>query len=1001
MKARWIRSFIQREGVFVSLSLHLSTDTLCWNHEMITGSNDVKLRIRKAWAALCCVILLATCSVHAEHVSTTLPLTGTWKFRLDAEDVGAAEEWFARQFDDTVQLPGTTDENHKGVKKDEHCIDRLSRVWYWKGPAWYQRCETIPDAWRSKRITLLLERTKNTRVWIDETFCGWEDTLSTPQVFDVTTVMTPGRHTITVRVDNARLPPIGPAHAVDERTQTNWNGIVGRMELRATAPVWLDDIQVYPNAKEKKARVRVVIGNITRKAASGQITVRCKSYNIDTSSTFKTQSVKIRAPERENVVEFTYEPGDDVPLWDEFRPAMLRLSLNLKTTAGGTRYRDEQAINFGMRDFTKQRNRLLINGRRVFLRGKNDCCFFPLTGYPPMEKAGWLRVLSIAKSYGINHYRFHSWCPPEAAFEAADELGVYFQVEIPNKRSGFQAPENKEAAIHNIDRLDMESALTEKSLYEYAKREGELISKAFGNHPSFVMFTLGNELGRNQGMFEMVAHFKKIDPRRLYAQGTNNMHWNPHLAEGDDFWVTGKTGKTLPLRGSFSTLDYPNPHIEYQSPSTMVDFSESISGIPVPLIGHETGQFQVYPDYREIPQYTGVLRARNLEAFRERLKEAGMLDQAHDFMRASGALSTICYREDIETALRTPDLSGFQLLDLQDFPGQGTALVGILNVFMESKGLISSEAWRKFCCETVPLLRMKKYTWTTNETFVGRVQIAHYGLADLPNARVTWTVTGSDGRIRAGGAFDPVTVEQGKVSGVDMFSLPLGDIVAPQKLKITVAIEQTKYHNDYSIWVYPPKVDTNAPEGVMVADNFQAEKTQACLATGGTVLLLPKLDKLPHSVPGGFQCDFWSPMFSVAAKKRGLPLPPGTLGLLCDPKSPALAGFPTDFHSNWQWWHLVKNSRPIQFDDTPNEYRPIVQVIDNFVRNSKLGLIAETKVGKGRMLICAIDLLGHQDKPEARQLLHSLLRYAGSREFAPKGEIDEKLLKKLLPGDIP
>ena len=961
----------------------------------------MKLRIRKAWAALCCVILLATCSVHAEHVSTTLPLTGTWKFRLDAEDVGAAEEWFARQFDDTVQLPGTTDENHKGVKKDEHCIDRLSRVWYWKGPAWYQRRETIPDAWRSKRITLLLERTKNTRVWIDETFCGWEDTLSTPQVFDVTTVMTPGRHTITVRVDNARLPPVGPAHAVDERTQTNWNGIVGRMELRATAPVWLDDIQVYPNAKEKKAGVRVVIGNITSKAASGQITVRCESYNVDKSSTFKAQSVKVKAPERENVVEFTYEPGDDVPLWDEFQPAMLRLSLNLKTTAGGARYRDEQAVNFGMRDFTKQRNRLLINGRRVFLRGKNDCCFFPLTGYPPMEKAGWFRVFSIAKSYGINHYRFHSWCPPEAAFEAADELGVYFQVEIPNKRSGFQAPENKEAAIHNIDRLDMESALKDKSLYEYAKREGELIFKAFGNHPSFVMFTLGNELGRSQGMFEMVAHFKKIDPRRLYAQGTNNVHWNPSLAEGDDFWVTGKTGKTLPLRGSFSTLDYPNPHIEYLSPSTMVDFSESISGIPVPLIGHETGQFQVYPDYREIPQYTGVLRARNLEAFRERLKEAGMLDQAHDFMRASGALSTICYREEIETALRTPALSGFQLLDLQDFPGQGTALVGILNVFMESKGLISSEAWRKFCCETVPLLRMKKYTWTTNETFVGRVQIAHYGLADLPNARVTWTVTGSDGRIRAGGAFDPVTIEQGKVFGVDMFSLPLGDIVAPQKLKITVAIEQTKYHNDYSIWVYPPKVDTNAPEGVMVADDFQAEKTQACLATGGTVLLLPKLDKLPHSVPGGFQCDFWSPMFSVAAKKRGLPLPPGTLGLLCDPKSPALAGFPTDFHSNWQWWHLVKNSRPIQFDDTPNEYRPIVQVIDNFVRNGKLGLIAETKVGKGKMLICAIDLLGHQDKPEARQLLHSLLRYAGSREFAPKGEIDGKLLKKLLPGDIP
>ncbi|MHC4555878.1 MAG: sugar-binding domain-containing protein [Planctomycetota bacterium] len=959
----------------------------------------MKKRTRKVWIAFCCVAFLTTFSAHAEDVRAIIPLNGIWKFRLDAEDIGVTEKWFALEFYDTIQLPGTTDENHKGIKKDEQCIDRLSRVWYWKGPAWYQRRVTIPDAWKNKRIKLLLERTKNTRVWVDETFCGWEDTLSAPQVFDVTAAMTPGVHTITVLVDNSKLPPVGPAHAVDERTQTNWNGIVGKIELRTTAPVWLDDIQVYPNAKEKKACVRVVIGNITSKAASGQITVRCKSYNVDKSSTFKTQSVKIEAPEREKVVEFTYEPGEGVPLWDEFQPAMLRLSLNLETTAGGERYRDEQSVNFGMRDFTKQRNRLLINGRRVFLRGKNDCCFFPLTGYPPMDKAGWLRVLSIAKSYGLNHYRFHSWCPPEAAFEAADKLGIYFQPEIPNKRSDFRAPENTGAARHNIDRLDVESTETKATLYEYAKREGELIFKAFGNHPSFVMFTLGNELGRSQGMFEMVAHFKKIDPRRLYAQGTNNMHWDPSLAEGDYFWVTGKTSKTHPLRGSFSTLDYPNPHIEHQSPSTMVDFSESISGIPVPLISHEIGQFQVYPDYREIPKYTGVLKARNLEVFRERLKDAGMLDQAHDFMRASGALSAICYREDIETALRTFGLGGFQLLDLQDFPGQGTALVGMLNVFMESKGLITPAKWRKFCCETVPLLRMKKYTWTTNEVFIGRVQIAHYGPADLPDAVVTWTVTGSDGQKVANGAFDPVTIDQGKVFEVDMFSLPFCAIAATQKLTIILAIEGTKYRNDYNIWVYPPKVDTIAPEGVMVTDSFQTEKTQAHLAKGGKVLLFPKLDNLPHSVPGGFQCDFWSPMFSVAAEKRGLPLPPGTLGLLCDPKSPALARFPTDFHSNWQWWHLVKNSRPIQFDDTPDDYRPIVQVIDNFVRNSKLGLIAETKAGKGKMLICAIDLLGHQDKPEARQLLHSLLQYVGSRKFAPKAEIDLELLNRLLPGE--
>jgi len=430
----------------------------------------------------------------------------------------------------------------------------------------------------------------------------------------------------------------------------------------------------------------------------------------------------------------------------------------------------------------------------------------------------------------------------------------------------------------------------------------------------------------------------------------------------------------------------------------MVDFSKSIAGVPVPVVSHENGSFQVSPDFREIPKYTGITRARNLEIFRERLREAGMLDQAHDFVRASGALSVICHREDIEATLRTPDLGGFQLLDLQDFPGQGTALVGMLNVFMESKGLISPRAWRQFCCETVPLLRMKKYTWTTAETFIGRVEVAHYGKSNMTDARVTWTVTGSDGAAVAGGEFDSVTIEQGNVFEVDMFALPLADIAAPQKLRITLAIEGTDYRNEYPIWVYPPKIDNCPPENVVIADTFAAETTQRHLATGGKVLLLPKLDQLPHSIEGGFQTEFWSPMFGVAARKRGLKPPPGTLGILCDPQTPALAEFPTEYHTNWQWWHLVKNSRPIILDETPDNYRPIVQMIDNFVTNHKLALVTETKVGRGKLLICSIDLLAHQEKPEARQLLHSLLRYVGTEAFDPQATLDPELLRKLLPG---
>lgn len=951
-------------------------------------------------SVLLAVPILLLQSTIAMADETSMSLAGNWKFQLDAKDVGTKEKWFTRKLEDSVRLPGTTDENQKGILQDEKPIDRLSRAWYWKGPAWYQREVTIPESWAGKRITVFFERTKNSRVWVDQTFCGREDSLSAPHVFDVTKAMTPGTHTLTVLVDNAKLPPVGPSHAVDERTQTNWNGIIGKMELRATDPVWIEDVRVEPDAVKKEARVRVIIGNTTGKPAAGKIMLACRSYNIATPATFATQAVEVTANQRENIIEFTYQPGDKVPLWDEFQPALLELDLKLATTAGGQSFANRAETRFGMRDFTRQGNLLKNNGKTVFLRGRLDCANYPLTGYAPMDKAAWRKLLEIQKAWGLNHIRFHSWCPPAAAFEAADELGFYLQAELPNKRSAFNAPDNKDAAIHNIDWLDETGDGTGVTLFDYGKREGEMIMRHFGNHPSFVMFTLGNELGRTPGMFDLVAYFKKIDPRHLHAQGANNMHWAPSLAEGDDFWVTGKVEKdSRPLRGSFSLADFPNPHIEGFPPSTMVDFSKSIEGVPVPLIGHETGQFQVAPDYRDIPKFTGVLKARNYEIFRERIEKAGMLDQAHDFVRASGALAAICYREDIEAALRTPGFGGFQLLDIMDFPGQGTALVGMLNVFMESKGVIEPEQWREFCSETVPLLRMEKYTWTADETLRGRLQVAHYGAETIRDASIIATVTDVGGKQLATMTFPPINLESGGLRDIGDYSLPLGSlgISTAQRLIISFQIDGSGHRNHYPIWVYPTKVDTQVPDKVMVTNSFAAEATQRHLASGGKVLLLPKLDKLPHSVPGGFQCEFWSPMFAESAKKRGGPQPPGTLGILCDPKSPALAAFPTEFHSNWQWWPLVKNSRPIAFDGTPVSFRPTVQVIDNFARNHKLGLIAETKVGKGAMLICAIDLQGHQDKPEARQLLHSLLRYIDSTGFAPKEELDSALLNKLLP----
>jgi len=950
------------------------------------------------------VIVSTSCRQSFKDYNDTTDLSGIWKFQLDPDHVGMSEEWYKNEFNDSILLPGTTDENKKGILKDEKAVDRLSRVWYWKGVAWYQKEVNIPEHWAGKNVKLLLERTKDTYVWFDDINCGYENTLSAPQYFDLTKVIKPGKHKITVLVDNAKLPPVGPSHAVDERTQTNWNGIVGRIELQVTDPVWIEEVQIYPDIKNNRVKIRVNIGNTTNKEAKGELLVSAESWNTKNPLKFKGQKEKLSGIKNNKVVVFTYDFNKKAPLWDEFDPTLIKLNISLSAGLGDKNYYNSKQVDFGMREFRREGKYIFINGKRVFLRGRTDSANYPLTGYPPMKKSEWLKFFKQLKSYGINHWRFHSWCPPKEALMAADEVGVYLQPELPNKRSGMDRKSMEDEDVRklfNIDYLEVDTSRINMTLKDYLKREGELIFKHFGNHPSFVMFTLGNELGRNQAMYDLVAHFKTIDPRRLYAQGSNNMHWEPGFAEGDDFWVTAKVPGKLGVRGSFATVaEIKQPHIEHIPPSTLHTYNKAIENINAPVIGHETGQFQVSPDFNEISKFTGVTRARNYEIFRERLKKANMLDQSDDFVKASGKLAVICYREDIEAALRTPDFAGFQLLDMQDFPGQGTALVGILNTFMESKGLVTPEKWSQFCCEVVPLLKMSKYTWTNDEKFTGNIVIAHYGKEDFKDAVVSWKLVNKKGELYSGGKFMPANIAQGGVVNIGEISFPLTRIEKAEKLKIVISLEGTKYKNEYDIWVYPKSIDTSIPEGVMVSSQLDS-KTKKHLENGGKAIVIPNHDKLKHCIKGSFQTDFWCyPMFARSAINRGIEPAPGSLGFICNPDSPLLEHFPTEFHSNWQWWQLVKNCKPIILDDTPADYKPLIQTIDNFARNHKLGMIFETKYGNGSLLICAIDLLNLQDKPEARQLYYSILNYVRSDKFSPEKKLSGDILSKIIPLDI-
>ena len=631
------------------------------------------------------------------------------------------------------------------------------------------------------------------------------------------------------------------------------------------------------------------------------------------------------------------------------------------------------------------------DGHPVFLRGKHDAAVWPLTGHVDMTVEGWMKYLGTCKEYGINHVRFHSWCPPEAAFVAADKLGIYLQPELPFWGS--------------FDDKD-------EVLMKFLHQEGENILREYGHHPSFRMMALGNELwGSIDKMKEFVDDFRKIAPDKYYTFGSNYYLGYQGVKEGMDYFTTCRIGGegwgkyNTHTRGSFSFADaYDGGMINHFHPNTSMNFDEACdkwaSPQPwqkkdgkagIPIISHETGQFQTYPDYREIKKYTGVLYPYNFEMFRRRLAAAGMLSQADDFHKASGLWSVKLYKADIEMDLRTKNMAGFQLLDIQDYPGQGSAFVGILDAFMESKGITTPEEWRQWCSPIVPLIETDKLCYEAGETFKGKVLIANYGATSLRGKKMTWRISSDEPSFNEDeGKINIFTYNEGLLDAGELNLELHAD--KPAKVNLTLSIDGTDARNSYELWVYPRK--TVDKKNVVIAKDLTPDVV-ASLEKGAKVLWMP--DSLPYTVGGLFQTDYWNyRMFKTICENNKKAVSPGTLGILTRPEHPIFKGFPTEMHTNWQWFPVIKESHPLVLDNFAKDYLPIVQVIDNIERNHKLGLVMEWKVGAGKLLVCMSDLEKASQYPEGRAFYQSVLSYMRSSEFNPQSEITIPDLMKTL-----
>ena len=945
-------------------------------------------------------------------------LDGSWHVELEDGTTGQ------------MDLPGTLDENGIGhrdvganqwhpdaalgnaeeeIDKDAPIATRFTRRHTYEGKARISRRIKIPE-YGMERLFVRVERARALRLFVDgaESCIFRQGTLSTPYIFELTGV-TPGEHEFTFLSDNSYpgMPKTAICYssAATDETQTNWNGILGECSMYTRPQNFIDSLRVYPRAvkKEEKNKADSYVIDVCVELAPG-------AKKIYKDAKIVLQSEALAAGELEHTQTLTEiiscsgerlaEAGTDkqetpktVEIW--FRDLPLRKNVKLWDEDEGNLYEmvatldcgmpaedggdstDEYRTCFGIRSFGDNGSgRLALNGRTIFLRGEANCAEYPETGHPPMTIPEWKEMLLKYRSYGINCVRFHSHCEPEAAFAAADELGMLLQPELSH--------------------WDPKNAFGTEESYRYYRAELTAILKTYANHPSFVMLTLGNELqaqgkGRER-MRELVRTAKRLDPTRLYANGSNAFYGEEGCDSESDFY-TSQSCRNVVIRGTFSGMrgyineNYPSADHAYDA--AMVEIRKEY---PKPVFSFEVGQFEVLPDFEELKSFHGISDPMNLKLIKKRVEERGLLPSWKKYVEATGELSRLAYREEIEAAMRTRELSGISLLGLQDFPGQGTALVGMMNSHMESKPYLFArpERFREFFRESRIFVKLPRYTYEEGEYLTAEVGVANFG-KDSISGELVWTLgyrdcavnTGS-GEFLYGRADRQKNCPPGTYTSLGRLDIPLEVKGVSAAFMLTVSMGDCT--STYPVWVYK-KASPECPKNVYETRVFD-EQTRAVLQNGGRVYLSPDADEesLPYSIKTQFTTDFWSVGTFVDQE--------GGMGQLIDTEHPIFKEFPTDFHTDWQWWIMATKRAVI----LPHPMKMIITEMDSYAFLRPMAQLIEFRCLKGKVLLSTMELHKSQQYPEARALQAAIYTYLSGENFEPAEELAEEELSTLVRG---
>ena len=885
-----------------------------------------------------------------------MDLSGSWRFETDEKDRGIQERYYERPLkQEGFCLPGSACQNHVG-KKQEYYSEfskeavRAPRERYeYIGPLWLEREVEVPQEAEGKAIFLFLERVNvASELWLDGKQVGRQILeLSAPHCYDLTGVVTAGKHRLTLRLDNRNLLNLGDmasGYSID--TQGYWNGAIGALRLEWREICHVGTVQIYPETNGIRVHVTVKSDSsyMNRQQARLTLTVTDPDGQKLQSRTYETTLFN------SGQVEHLFYGMDAIRWWDEFHPDLYRLTVSIdahstETSAGKAhslertstgevwKQTDERTVTFGMRRIAREGRKFLLNGKQISLRGTTDCAIHPITGYPPMDLETWRNKMRIVKEYGMNHVRFHAWCPPECAFQAADEAGVYLSVEMPFWLNKDVCP--LEAGDDPIHR-------------PYFTQEAITISKTYGNHPSFLLFSNGNEImGDFELLEDLTTMMKGMDPRRLYTLTSNFDH---PVAPCEDYFCAFEAAGH---RTRIQTLQ------DEAAEHTCLDYREAVEAIPVPVMSFEVGQYCLYPDVDAIQRYTGNMLPVNLDVIRKSMKENGIYGKRTWYQEASGKLAVKLYKEDMECALRTKDFGGIGLLALTDYTGQSTATVGLLDAFWENKGIITPEAFRRFCGPVVPLWKARR-VYLREETIEAELDLYQFGETPVENPLFCLKVMNKDT------VFYEIQTRERHVS------IPLSSLKESVMLQVILTVEG--YTNDWTVFVYAG-CDGGETIPMLRGDS---QELKDLMEQGGRAMVGP--EGLRRPMEGSFTPVFWSPVHFPTSQP---------CGAMIRADHAALKGFPTDRFLDFQWKHLMDHCQAADVGAFPESFRPVVELVPNFVDNRPSSPLFAVKAGKAEILFCGFDL--EQEDPATRQLKACLARYLQSGDFTAEQEVEPEV----------